>query len=276
MVALLVSACETADEPGRPPQFATTDNAVQQWRLPDRLREISGLALAPDGRLFAVTDEMAIVYEINYADGKLVSAFALQDPPLAGDFEGIAWLNGHVYLTTSDGILYSSPEGADGERVEAARTDTGLGEKCEIEGLAEESRTDHLYFVCKVGRGGGKAQILQIFEWSVADQAVVRNIALPVADIRRTLRTDDFNPSGIVLNRANHHFLIVAARQRAMVELGQDGQLIVARQFSEPGRHWQAEGIELTSSGKLLIADEGRGGKARLAVYEPRRSEESR
>jgi uncharacterized protein YjiK len=276
VASLLLGACTSTDEPGRLSQFEMTDDSVQQWRLPGRLKEISGLALSPDGRLFAVADESAVVYEINYADGKLVRAFALQDPPVPGDFEGIAWLNDRIYLVTSDGILYSSPEGADGEHVEATRTDTGLGDNCEIEGLAEDARTGHLFFVCKGQISGGKMRDLQIFEWSVGDQKLVRSISSPLADIRRALDTKDLNPSGIVMDRANNRFIIVAAQQRALVELSLDGQLIGARRFSQPGRHRQAEGIELTSSGKLLVADEGGEGKARLAVYEARQGEESR
>ncbi len=276
MVLLQVGACSSSDETGRLAQYSMTDSTVQQWRLPNRLKEISGLALSPDGRLFGVTDESAVVYEINYADGKLVRAFAMQDPPVPGDFEGIAWLNGRIYLVTSDGKLYSSPEGADGEHVEASLTDTGLGGKCEIEGLTEDPRTGHLFFVCKDGIADGKMQDLQIFEWSVGDQEVVRSIRSPLADIRRALNTKHVNPSGIVMDRAGNRFIVVAARQRALVELTRDGQLVSARRFSQPGRHRQAEGIELTSSGKLLVADEGGDGKARLAVYEPRQGEESR
>ncbi len=276
MVCLFACGCNPADDPGRLSQLAMTDGTVQQWRLPTRLKEISGLALSPDGRLFAVTDEMAVVYEINYADGKRVRAFGLHDPPLPGDFEGIAWLRDRVYLTTSDGILYSAPEAKDGEQVEATRVDTGLGKLCEIEGLAEESQSGHLFFVCKDGVAGDKHPDLRVFEWSVADQRVVGSIALPLADIRRALDTKNFNPSGIVLDRANKRFLIVSARPRALVELSLDGQLIAARRFSQSRRHRQPEGVELTSSGKLLIADEGGDGKARLAVYAPQQSGESR
>lgn len=275
-VSLLVYACGSEDEPGRLPQFAMTDNAVQQWRLPDKLKEISGLALSSDGRLFAIADEMAVVYEINYSDGKLVRTFALGDPPVPGDFEGIAWLKDRLYLTTSDGILYSAPESADGEHVEATRTDTGLGRQCEIEGLAEDAETDRLFFVCKELVAGSGFSDPQIFTWSVADQRMTRSISLPLADIRRTLDTKKFSASGIVFDTNNKSFLIVAARPRSMVEVDMDGRLISARRFSQPGRHRQPEGIELTSSGKLLIADEGGDGKGRLAVYEPPQSGESR
>ena len=274
--SLLVSACGSEDEPGRLPQFAMTDSAVQQWRLPDKLKEISGLALSSDGRLFAVTDEMAVVYEINYSDGKLVGAFALGDPPVRGDFEGIAWLKERLYLTTSDGILYSAPEGADGEHVKATRTDTGLGKHCEIEGLAEDAETDRLFFVCKELVAGNGFSDPQIFTWSVADQRVMGSVSLPLAEIRRALDSKNFSPSGIVLDTDSNSFLILSARPRSMVEVGMDGRLISARRFSQPARHRQPEGIELTSSGKLLVADEGGDGKARLAVYEPPQSGESR
>ena len=274
--SLLVSACGHEDEPGRLPQFAMTDNAVQQWRLPDKLKEISGLALSSDGRLFAVADEQAVVYEINYTDGKLVRTFALGDPPVPGDFEGIAWLKDRLYLTTSDGILYSASESADGEHVEATRTDTGLGKHCEIEGLAEDAETDRLFFVCKDLVAASGFSDPQIFIWSVAEQRVTGSIALPLADIRRALDTRRFNPSGIVLDTDSNSFLIVAARPRSTVEVGMDGRLVSARRFSQPGRHRQPEGIELTSSGKLLIADEGGDGKGRLAVYEPPQSGESK
>lgn len=275
-VFLAAAGCGGTHQPDRLSQLAKSDSSVRQWRLPDRLKEISGLALSPDGRLFAVTDEAAVVFEINYTDGKLIRAFALEGPPVPGDFEGIAWLNGRIYLTTSDGILYSSPEPTEGERAEATRTDTGLGERCEIEGLADDADTGRLFFVCKDGLQGSKLANLQIFVWSVADQRVTGTITRPLADIQRALGMKSFHPSGIVLDSASDSFLIVAARQRALVELGTDGRLISARRFSDPGRHRQAEGIELTSSGKLLIADEGADGKARLAVYEPQRSGGSR
>ena len=195
---------------------------------------------------------------------------------MPGDFEGIAWLKDRLYLTTSDGILYSAPESADGEHVEATRTDTGLGRQCEIEGLAEDAETDRLFFVCKELVAGSGFSDPQIFTWSVADQRMTRSISLPLADIRRTLDTKKFSASGIVFDTNNKSFLIVAARPRSMVEVDMDGRLISARRFSQPGRHRQPEGIELTSSGKLLIADEGGDGKGRLAVYEPPQSGESR
>ena len=98
---------------------------MQQWSLPRRLNEISGLALTSDERLLAVTDEIAVVYEIDYSEGSLVKAFAFGEPPVRDDFEGIAVRNGTVWLMTSNGGLFAGPEGANGENVEYESFDTG-------------------------------------------------------------------------------------------------------------------------------------------------------
>src|SRR5690606_10827394 len=136
LLAAICAMAQVAGSPGvlaRYPLSAATSN---QWRLPDKLNEISGLALTGDGRLLAITDESAIVYELDYAKGKLVKAFALGEPTERGDFEGIAWFDGQVWLVTSKGRIYQSPEGEDGERVAFEAFETGLGKSCEIEGLA--------------------------------------------------------------------------------------------------------------------------------------------
>ena len=54
---------------------------AQQRRLPRRLREISGLAVTSDGRLFGHDDERAVIYEIDVEGGQIVKSFAIGDPP---------------------------------------------------------------------------------------------------------------------------------------------------------------------------------------------------
>ncbi len=89
ITALLLGAC------GQPQPRATDDHPFQfsqmhQWKLPKALKEISGLALTQDERLFAIEDESANVFELDYDQGRLIKRFAVSDPVLRGDFEGIA------------------------------------------------------------------------------------------------------------------------------------------------------------------------------------------
>ena len=250
----------------------------EQWRLPDKLNEISGLALTGDGRLLAVTDESAIVYELDYSAGRLVKAFALGDPTVRGDFEGIAWSDGRVWLVTSKGVIYESAEGEDGERVDYAEYETGFGKLCEIEGLAYRRSGGMLLLLCKKIRQKSGLESLAIFAWSASSRRPVpeQTIALPDRDIAAALRMTRLNPSGLAIEPQSGNLLIVAARQRAVIELDARGSLLSARVLPLAGRHRQAEGIEILPSGVILIADEGGGHRARLALYSPGNSSRGR
>lgn len=265
---LLPLAC-AADEGGLLASHSLDATHMLQWRLPERLQEISGLALTPDERLFAVADEKAVVFEINVERQQLVKAFALGEPVLRGDFEGIAIVDGDIILITSDGDLYRASEGDDGEQLEYTITRTGLGKHCEIEGLAADLARQRLLIACKQARKG--ILRLSIFAWSLEHDSLLdeQTIEVPLAEITRHIKGRRLNPSGIALDPVSGNLLLIAARQRAIVELTADGKLVRALALPLQGRHRQPEGIEIMRDGRLLIADEGGNHKARLAIYEP-------
>lgn len=242
-------------------------NAFRQWKLPGRLREISGLALAPDERLFAITDERAIVYELDYADGSIIKSFSLGDPVVRGDFEGIAVLDELIWLLTSDGLLYATADGPDGSHMTYGKFDTGLGDVCELEGLGANRQAGTLLLACK--EMNRKKDGLMIFELGVSERDIVqrRSVALPEKAIEASIDEKNIHPSGITIDPQSGEWLLIAARQDALVRLSADGSLADAIILPKKGRHRQAEGIEMTRDGRLLLADEGGDGRARLAVY---------
>lgn len=244
--------------------------SMQQWRLPGRLNEISGLALTADDRLFAIADEEAAIYEIDADKGKLKKAFAFGDPVLRDDFEGIAIIGEVFYLITSDGVVISGREGADGEQLPYQTQATGIGRHCEIEGLAADI-DGHLLIACKEWRRGGKSRNPVIFRWSVTEQRLLDEftIELQLSEILPRVDANRLNPSGIMVDPASGNMLLVAARQRVLLELDSSGRLLGALRLPLASRHRQPEGIERLSDGRLLIADEGGNHKARLAVYLP-------
>lgn len=268
-VAVLLPWAAGAEPPSTGVLEANTFSVedFQQWKLPDKLNEISGLAVTPDGRLLAVADEAAIVYELDYEQGKLVKAFALGKPTLRGDFEGIALARGRVWLVTSNGLIYESAEGVDGERVAYEVHRTTAGRACEIEGLAQWRAEGLLLLLCKDLRRESELDGLAIFAWSMAERQLLpeRTVALPDRRIVNELRDRRLRPSGIALDERSGNILIVAARPRAVIEITSDGTFVAAAEL--PARHRQSEGIEILQDGRLLIADEGGGHKARLAVY---------
>jgi len=268
----LMTACSQASDSttragvGR---FALDAESLQQWKLPKRLNEISGLALTPDDRLFAIGDEEAIIYELDHQQARIVKAFALGDPTIRGDFEGIAYLNDAFYLVTSNGRLYATAEGNDGDRMQYKTYKTGLGKRCEIEGLAQDVKTNVLMLACKESKLKGEDPTLSVFVWSPSMRKFLdeREIAIPVGDIAEKLDKKRISLSGIAVDPVTASLYAVAARQRAIIEMKPNGELIDAIILPLADRHRQAEGIEITRGGELLIADEGGNKKARLSVY---------
>jgi uncharacterized protein YjiK len=151
--------------------------------------------------------------------------------------------------------------------VQYQQIDTGLGKYCELEGLAQDRENGLLLLACKETKSKGDE--LKIFELSVAGNGVsiVRDFAVPTAAIEGKIGSKHVNPSAIAVEPESRRRIMVAARQRALIQLSSEGELIDAIILPKKKRHRQAEGIEITGDGRLLIADEGGDGKARLAVY---------
>lgn len=257
--------------------YSLEAESLSQWRLPNQLREISGLAVTPDGRLLAVADEAAIIFELDVERGRIHKSFAYGDPVLQGDFEGIAVDGGVVYLVTSDGTIVSGREGVNGEQLTYSSYETGVGAECEIEGLATDRQHGRLLLACKELRRSRSIDDLAIFAWSIADHVLDDSamITLPMRPILRELRMNRLNPSGLVVDAGSGHLLLVAARQRALVELSPDGQLVAVAELPLTTRHRQPEGLAILSDGRLLVADEGGNHKARLGIYRADRAKDA-
>lgn len=261
---LLAAACD-AESPGAPGE-SQSDRLVQ-WALPDQLREISGLALTADERLLAVADEQAVIYELDYTTGRLVKSFAVGSPAIRDDFEGIAVLDGTIWIMSSAGLLYALAEGANGTHVAYERVDPGLQGECELEGLAEHAARGTLLMLCKESMRDNVG--LRVFEWRPGGSPAEKAIAyvLPESAMMQAIDSKRIRPSGLSVDTSSGDWIVVAAGQHAIFRLSGDGAFRDVIMRLDPKRHRQAEGIATTMDGRLLIADEGGGGPARLAVY---------
>ena len=244
------------------------DRPSERFDLPGRLEEISGLALTPDGRLFAHDDERGVVYEIDPAVGEVAKAFSLGDPPVPGDFEGIVVVGERFFMVTSHGLLYEFREMADGRVAPYRVTDTALGAVCEIEGLDYDPREDALLFACKVSAPERGAIVIHRIaldpDKGMLDPLLVPRDQLESFDVRRS-----FEPSAIVVAPTGTLFLLSASRE-ALIEIDRDGRVLAGVSLSRD-RHRQPEGLALGLDGTLYIADEGDGRRARLTAYAPLR-----
>lgn len=238
-------------------------------RLQSSLREISGLAFAEDGRLFAHNDEQGQIMELDPSDGTVTRRIWLQGRP-RGDFEGLAIRGDTFHLVTSSGTLISFTDpGPDREAV-FSQERTGLRNTCEVEGLAARnhtrSRRKALVIVCKTmdrrsDRGDLVAYLYDPVAHRLEEDPLLRISKRALADLGMR---DGLNPSGIEETPIGT-FLVIAARQHILLEVDESGSIL--RVIDLPRRaHRQVEGVAARDR-ELVLADEGGSRRGRLTRY---------
>ena len=235
---------------------------VDRLTLPQGLKEVSGLAPAPEGGLYAIADEVGIVFHIDFDNADIKIADQFGEPAVKADFEGLAVHGGDLYALTSTGKLYKKALNQPPERTEHYAT--GLKKQCEFEGLVSEFSADRLWLLCKEGLKKKRQKSLTLFAWDVANSRVdeAETISVPFKSIGIKGK---LHPSAVDLD--NQGFHVLAARQQALLRLDRAGSLINLKKL--PGGdqwHPQAEGL-LVSGSTLYIADEGVSGKPTLSRY---------
>ncbi len=240
---------------------------LRTFPLDAKLREASGLAVAGPKSVFTHNDEIAIISEVNIDSGATVRSFALGKPTLAGDFEAIAIVGEAVWLAASDGMLIEGRIMPHGQRSRFAQYDTGIGEFCEIEGLAAASRKGVFHLLCKRSLQGRDGRLL-IYQWSLgerfAEPRAIIDVALASLVAKRIAA--DFRPTDLAANDATGGFYILNSAG-GVLEIDKTGGLVSYRPFDRD-RHPQAEGLAFLDDGRLAIADEGGKRNGALTLYD--------
>ena len=242
------------------------DGALARWVLPQDLDEISGVALTPDGRLLAQSDERAQISEIDFRRGVVTKQFVVGAPIIRTDLEGITVANDVVFLLGSNGILYEFREGGNGERVNYTTIDTHLGKECEFEGVAYDSTLSSLLLACKnVDLKGAKDKMV-VYRWKLHGGGNrLSRLEVPLAPILKALGEKDFHPSDITVDPFTGNYVLIAGIEEAMVQITPDGKLVAARKLR--GNHHQPESIAITRDSILIIGDEATRQPAVLTLY---------
>ena len=276
--AILLTTCACGSSEGSAESFSIggrqySDAELTQFLLPRQLREISGLAFDPQQRLYAHDDERAIVYQIDHVSGRIIDQFELEGG-VRDDFEGIAATGTHIYLVNSKGTLYEAAPGSGGAEVSYTRYKARL--PCEVEGLVHDPAGERLIVACKNLHDAPAEIALQLHVWSIEKKSYLEEASISVAQM--ALESLGIGPgriqaTGVELTPSGN-FLILAGRAHLLLEISPAGRPLSSTYLPLAG-HPQAEGIALSVSGELLIADEAgsRGGQqkngGRLSVYQP-------
>ena len=240
---------------------------VARWLLPPELSEVSGLALTPDGRLFAHNDESARITELDYRRGTVIKQFFIGKQGLRGDFEGLAYAGDRFFLLSSDGMLYEFREGSDGERVDYTAHDTRLGKECEFEGVAYDSTANSLVLACKHVAVKKFKDMLVLYRYRLGDSsgASLSELTVPLSEAIGKNPWKDFHPTDITIDPFTGNYVLVAAPEKGLLALTPAGVVLFSRPLA--GRHPQPEGIAITSDSILIIGDESIAAPGTITLY---------
>lgn len=243
-------------------------SALAKWILPREMGEISGLALTSDGRLLAHGDETGRVYVIDPRRGALLKRFSIGSAVDArADFEGITTMEGRIVMVASDGMLYEFSEGEDGERVGFLLHDTRLGHECEFEGIAFDSARGILVLPCKRVGARKLRDHLVLYRWQLGGSrdSILAPLTIPLRTVIGSNPWKGLHPSDITVDPATGNYLLIAAQEKALIEITPSGEFV--RAVSLPGKHAQAEAVALTPDGILIVGDEATNRSASLTLY---------
>ena len=240
-----------------------------RFALPRALTEVSGLAKASGNSVFAHNDEQAVIHELRISDGEKLRSFQLGAFGVAGDFEGVAVAGGRIYLVTSDGRIYDAAIGEHREQVDYSVYDSGLGKRCEIEGLSRAPTAGYLLVLCKEMKRKKDRGRLEIHRWKIGSERAEEEpfLSIPLDELLGGGKTGKFRPSALEWDPEERQIWIASARSRELLVLGPTGTLLEWRKLDRE-RHPQVEGLTLLPGRQLVLADERADARsAYLTVY---------
>ncbi len=242
-----------------PYAFAAPDAVV---RLPDELREISGLTVLARGRLGAVQDESGTFYELDPATGAILARATFRE---RGDFEGVEQVGGDVWALQSNGDLYRLAPGSESGEVEVFETD--LAARNDTEGLAYDAGGNRLLIACKENPGNGLRDVRAVYAFDLATRTLS---AAPVFTVDR-VRLDaeeTFKPSAIAVRPGTGEIYLLSSVRKALAILAPDGTVRAVVALPE-ALYPQPEGLAFAADGTLYISNEGPDGPATLLRFVP-------
>ncbi len=246
----------------------TAMRVLARWILPRELGEISGLALATDGSVFAHGDERGQIFRIDPRRGVVLKRFTIGTlkSEATDDFEGMTTAERRLFVVSSSGMLYEFAEGAAGEQVRFSAHDTQLEGQCEFEGVAWDPSLDAFLLACKDVATRDLRGHLVVYRWRLrpGDEPLAP-LTIPLSRVIGTNPWKQLHPSDITVDPATGNYVIIAAQERALIVITPRGEVV--RSTTLPGVHAQAEAVALTAEGILIVGDEATTRAATLTLY---------
>ena len=282
LASVLFAACQpnkkadkTADESALPNAPIPYDlaNPTERYNLPKDLREVSGLSYYKPGRLAMVQDELAVVFIYDLSSKSVVDEHVFGKK---GDYEGVEFVDGTLYMLRADGELYHF-EPTDGIKIlggggpEIHHTKIELPGKNDVEGLGYDPKLNALLLATKDPATGNPQKPIYFYDLkrSVLWRGPVLTQAV-LADMAGNKPTEEVKPSGLAVHPKTGDYYVLSANAHRLVVMTRNGKTLSSVPL-DPKLLRQPEGICFSPDGTLFIASEGDGKKGYLLKFEEKK-----
>ena len=250
-------------------------------KLPSKLKEISGITFISKNKIACVQDEAGTVFIYDIRKDKLKESIDFGGNK---DYEAIANVNDTIYVLRSNGDIYEI-DSLESTNTLSITHHTFLSKVNNCEGMCFDAKNYRLLVACKGHPEKGSAKRFEKAVYAfdlntkkmkeepvlVFDPAMIISVTKSIGDDDSPSANEKenlFEPSEITIEPTTGNFYILSSVGKRLAIFSEKGELICASKL-DPDIFKQPEGIAFSSSGDLIISDEGKGGKANLVVIKP-------
>lgn len=258
----------------------------ERLKLSKKLEEVSGLSLSRDGQqLVAVEDEHGKIYLLDKKTGEILKDF---DFWKSGDYEGVEVVGSEIYVLKSSGTIYRviNP-GKEDQTVE--KFNGFLDSDNDVEGLAYDPVKHRLLLACKAKAGKGEnfqgKKSIYAFDLKTLTLQPEPAFVVSISDIHTYLDTAPairkldklaemfkpgseltFAPSAVAIHPITGDIYILSSVGKVLMVINSSGQLQHIEKLRKEV-HSQPEGLCFDVDGTLYIANEGKGGRGEILIF---------
>lgn len=267
--------------------------ASHGFKLKNKLVEISGLTYLGNNKVGCVQDELGKVYIFDLEQEKVVEDINFGKNR---DYEGVQVVGKSLYILRSDGELLRIKD-YHKKKTKEKKYNTFLKAINDAEGLGYDSKSNLLLIACKGSAGKGLKNKKAIYAFDLKKEKLQKKpkYTIDIDLIKSRLKQKGlvstyekivdyfspgkgsltFAPSGIAVHPFTNEAFIISAVGKLLIVLRENGEIkniikLDSNMFKQP------EGITFLENGDLLIANEGRGGKANILQFKYIKVEDSK
>lgn len=238
---------------------------IKKWELPSELDEISGMYWLEDNKIACVQDEDGIIFIYDLKSSKIIKRYKFSGP---GDYEGLTFINGSLWVIESNGELFNI-KNIKGKEEEADEIQLDFEYRNNIEGIAANTNGE-LWLSVKEKNLDNRGDYKGVYAFDPKNNSLKREPVLkinyddPKFDVLRTENPRKLiRPSDLAFHPKTKELYVLDAEFPKFLIMEASGK-IKSLHLLDPAEFSQPEGICFSPTGRFFISNESLGGPANI------------